>query len=380
MKGLKKAGILPLLAVVSVLACYVYGAVTEQRNLRNGMSECFSDMEIAEIISNDPMHCIGRFPEGERHVLVEKAKGWGGPAMIATKIDTAGIICEVRVITHMETPAFFQALLREDFFTQFAGMEVASDFLCDEDIDCVSGATISSVGFTNAIRESGHYFAKEQMGMQFETPKRRFSGNGFIIPVFFALARFASLMKKKWMRWSVLVLSVTVLGFMLNYSLSVSHFSSLLMGFIPDIYSNSAWFFLIGSIFLMIMLLGKNLYCTWICPFGALQELFSAVSSINIPVPAFIKKHTHMISGFIAWVSLCVALIFRNPALGNYEPFAAIFSFNGYGIIWVILPVILFGSFFIKRLWCRFFCPVGYLLNAGCKTRNSIVKRIRKAS
>jgi len=378
--GLKKAGILPLLAVISVLACYVYGFVAEKRHLKNGMTACFPDTGIPEVISRDPMLCAVKFPEGKYYVIVEKAKGWGGPAVVATKIDSAGIINEVKVISHMETPAFFQALLREEFFNQFSGMDAAGDFSCDEDIDCVSGATISSVGFTNAIRESGHYFARAQLGMVFETPQRKYSGNGFIIPVFFAVAWFLSQLKKKWMRNVVLILSVTVLGFMLNYSLSVSHFSALLMGFIPDLYSNSAWYFLMGSILLMILLYGKNLYCTWICPFGALQELFSKVSNINIPVPAIINKHKHMVSGFIAWVSLCVALIFRNPALGNYEPFAAIFSFSGYGIIWIILPVIIFGSFFIKRLWCRFFCPVGYLLNAGCKIRSNLVHEIRKES
>lgn len=124
----------------------------------------------------------------------------------------------------------------------------------------------------------------------------------------------------------------------------------------------------------MIMVFGKNLYCYWLCPFGALQEFLHRISGISIKFHPAILKYGRHLAPSLAWLSLMIIFISRNPAMGSYEPFAAIFSFEGIGIIWYILPVILFSSFFIRRFWCRFFCPVGAALDTGCRTRNRLVK------
>ena len=124
----------------------------------------------------------------------------------------------------------------------------------------------------------------------------------------------------------------------------------------------------------MILFVGKNFYCSWICPFGAIQDLLNKVSDISLPISPWLKKYGQKISGIIAWFSVCIIFITRNPAIGSFEPFAALFSFKGFGIIWVVLPVLIFSSFFIKRMWCRFFCPVGFCLNETCKIRAGIIK------
>jgi polyferredoxin len=148
------------------------------------------------------------------------------------------------------------------------------------------------------------------------------------------------------------------------------------MGFFPSLKSSITWYILLGSILAMIVFVGKNLYCTWVCPFGAIQSILNKASGISLPVSPVLKKYGKVSSGVIAWFSICVIFLSRNPALGNFEPFAAIFSFKGFGIIWFVLPVLIFSAFFIKRMWCRFFCPVGFFLNGANKIRNSVINKI----
>jgi polyferredoxin len=68
--------------------------------------------------------------------------------------------------------------------------------------------------------------------------------------------------------------------------------------------------------------------------------------------------------------------ISAHPALGSYEPFAMMFSLEGLGIQWYILPAALLGSFFVPSFWCRLFCPVGLFLNEGVRARRAIRERL----
>jgi polyferredoxin len=56
------------------------------------------------------------------------------------------------------------------------------------------------------------------------------------------------------------------------------------------------------------------------------------------------------------------------------------FSLEGIGVQWYILPMALIGSFFMSTFWCRFFCPVGHglrnLLQLRKKTLDVFKTRI----
>jgi polyferredoxin len=54
------------------------------------------------------------------------------------------------------------------------------------------------------------------------------------------------------------------------------------------------------------------------------------------------------------------------------------FSLEGVGIQWYILPVALVGAFFMKIYWCRFFCPAGHAFNNLLKLRKKLINLFRK--
>jgi polyferredoxin len=82
-------------------------------------------------------------------------------------------------------------------------------------------------------------------------------------------------------------------------------------------------------------------------------------------------KRARSIVNFLLWLSLMVIFLSKHPALGSFEPFAMMFSLNGTGIQWFILPLALIGSFFMSTFWCRFFCPCGQALTKMVQFRKS---------
>lgn len=373
----KASGILYGLAIISVLAAYIFGLLGEERNYQEKLFQAFPEMSIINSNGSDPICYFADFPEGKKYVLLYKTMGWGGPAMVATKIDTSGFVDDVRIVAHKETPAFFACLLKNEYFTQFVDKNIGDRFAMGEDINAVSGATISSQGFNKAIQESCHYLAHAEFQMDIPEEKVHlsFSLPAYLILLLFTLAYFGTRFGLGKYRILLQMASVVIMGFILNFPLSMSHITSLFMGFFPSMERHIIWYILLGSILAMILFVGKNFYCTWICPFGAIQDIMNKISGISLPVSPLLKKYGKMSSAIIAWFSVCVIFLSRNPALGSFEPFAALFSFKGFGIIWIVLPVLIICSFFIKRMWCRFYCPVGFLLNGACKIRNSKNKK-----
>ena len=168
---------------------------------------------------------------------------------------------------------------------------------------------------------------------------------------------------------------LVLVGFYMNFPLSISNLSSIILGYIPMPNENLLWWIMIAGVFIIIGFTGKNLYCYWICPFGALQEFLGKISGISLKIPPRLRRNSSYVAGTLTWLGLMIIFITRNPSTGNYEPFAAMFGFHGEGVMWYILPLVLFGSLFIRRFWCRFFCPVGFCLSQGCRLRNHIVRK-----
>ncbi|WP_299523746.1 4Fe-4S binding protein [uncultured Lutibacter sp.] len=50
-----------------------------------------------------------------------------------------------------------------------------------------------------------------------------------------------------------------------------------------------------------------------------------------------------------------------------------LFSLEGVGIQWYILPAALIGSLFFSNFFCRFFCPVGGALRWVQKMRKVVL-------
>ena len=130
---------------------------------------------------------------------------------------------------------------------------------------------------------------------------------------------------------------------------------------------------------------GRGVFCGWLCPFGALQELIANIGKFfkikQIKIPEKYNKASLNIKYIILltlFVTCFIAPNFLN--LGSeIEPFKTAISMKfireWYYVIYAVLLLAI--GLFIERFFCRFICPLGAFMAIGGKLRifNSFLKR-----
>ena len=166
----------------------------------------------------------------------------------------------------------------------------------------------------------------------------------------------------------MLVLNVVVLGLWCGNFISVSFLVNWFAT--GNNFSSNP----VQGVLLAVVLFGgfagkKNIYCNWICPFGAAQELIGYISNKKWEIPVkSIKILNHLKEGILM---LLMVLVWMNvtTTVFNYEPFAAFQFFRADYFTIGLAVVFLVLSVFIKKPWCRFVCPTGQLLNLIHKSK-----------
>ncbi len=316
--------------------------------------------------------------------IIAEGMAYGGPVVLAIKAsrnETGGEISEIIVLRDKETPAFLAKVTESKFFQQFRRADVTNEFIIGEDIDAVTGATVTSEGFTAAVREAVHLGAVTQLGLEVTWKEKdwKFNSDELILTGLFILAFFAAYkrgMVAKVARYIVMIGSVAFIGFYANLSLSLGNIAGIFMGYIPSIKDHPMWWIIILGSLGSVILLGRNIYCTQLCPFSIVQDFINKISGVKLKMKAGFQKTARKIMLFLCWASLMLIFLSAHPALGSYEPFAMMFSLEGVGIQWYILPAVLLASMFIPSFWCRYFCPVGFYLNEGVRMHRSVRNRL----
>jgi polyferredoxin len=190
-----------------------------------------------------------------------------------------------------------------------------------------------------------------------------------ILLLLYAFILIGSSRNMRIMRFISLSAGFIFLGFYLNSSISIGNISSILLGYFPSFTKNPLWWLLVPGIILMTFLTRKNLYFSWLCPFGAMQELTARAGFFHIHLSKKLIKYAGYVSYILTWIALMIIFVTANPALGAYEPFATFFGLEGLGIQWFILPIVILGSFALPRFWCRFFCPVRVIMEIIIRAR-----------
>ena len=130
---------------------------------------------------------------------------------------------------------------------------------------------------------------------------------------------------------------------------------------------------------------GRGVFCGWLCPFGALQELIANIGKLlkikQIKIPEK-YNNTSLNIKYIILLTLFITCFIKPNFLNlgsEVEPFKTAISmkFNRewYYVIYAIL--LLAVGLFIERFFCRFICPLGAFMAIGGKLRifNSFLKR-----
>lgn len=92
--------------------------------------------------------------------LGARSRGYNGVIPILVGMDIRGRITGLKILRHYE-PYGYRSINRPDYGAQFKGKSVLDKFEVGDDIDGYSGATITTVAATKAIRHASRRMARE---------------------------------------------------------------------------------------------------------------------------------------------------------------------------------------------------------------------------
>ncbi|MCB1671185.1 MAG: 4Fe-4S binding protein [Pseudomonadales bacterium] len=201
-----------------------------------------------------------------------------------------------------------------------------------------------------------------------------------ILAGLFALVMTAFLRKSATVRWLALACTLGYLGFYDGGFLSISHITN---GFKvgPSMYLNDAPVLMIVSFTLVTVLLWGRIFCSSLCPFGALQDFLTRIVPKRFQRDVPQKIHDKAIYIKYGILALILFLTFVAPEVTifqYFEPFGTIFFFSQSVILWVILIGFLLSASVVKRFYCRYACPLGAALGVVSIISPFKIKRVQQ--
>ena len=341
----------------------------------------------------------------------------GKPIRTLVGFDISGKIVGLKIVHH-EEPIFVVGISNEDlqaFIDQYLGKYVNDKIKIGGSnrdgynaIDAITGATITVIVLNATINQSMHKIAQvrnilSQDGIELKK-----------MEAFDAEPIWISVWRDRVFQISILIIGLTVLmlilimqdwlakhptfltylrtGYLIYtavfigwYSLAqlsvvnvFTFISSFAHGFSWDNYLIDPMMFLLwGFVAVTILLWGRGVYCGWLCPFGAIQELiFRIAERYKCPTfefPEVVHERLWAIKYIILLGLFAVSLqsLVVAEQLAEVEPFKTTITLH-FMREWsyvVYAAGLLFISAFNRKFYCRYICPLGAALTFPSKFR-----------
>jgi predicted membrane-bound spermidine synthase/Na+-translocating ferredoxin:NAD+ oxidoreductase RnfG subunit len=302
--------------------------------------------------------------------LAPEVSGFGGKMNLAIYVDSAGGLINFHIISSNETPAYLELLNQ---WRQLLSRHHLFQPVPFTGINAMTGATISSKAILSALEKSGHRFAGKvlsqvssplPLAQQAWGPDTR----GIYLISACVLALFVIYRGSFWSRLVIICFNLVVGGVILNAQYSSEQMATVLSLRSPAIGLSGAFLLVVG-IPLLVIIFG-NIYCGYLCPFGAAQELLAYVVPPRFKpigsIPAELIRKAGFVKYVVLFVLIMVFFVSRNRTTLTADPLIAVFSGSsalytaGVGLI---IAIAFIGSIFYTRFWCRYLCPVGAFLS-----------------
>lgn len=172
---IKPVGILLAICIIIPLALSVTNKVTakkiaelENENSKKNMQSLVSADDF-EKCSDGGIEYYTAIKGGETaaYIFTESAKGYGGDVSVMTAVRPDGTVAGVAILdVSGETPGLGQNAAKESFYSQYAGLKKGVSLLKNgakaenNEVDAVTGATITSTAVTRAVNAALDDFEK----------------------------------------------------------------------------------------------------------------------------------------------------------------------------------------------------------------------------
>ncbi|HHH44764.1 MAG TPA: 4Fe-4S binding protein [Gammaproteobacteria bacterium] len=179
----------------------------------------------------------------------------------------------------------------------------------------------------------------------------------------------------KYIRTGYLLFTLFFIGWYSLAQLSIVH----VLTFINAILHQFSWeaflvdpliFILWGFVALTLLLWGRGVYCGWLCPFGALQELtYKIARRFRLPefnFPDVIHERLTALKYviFVMLFGLSLQSIGYAALAAEVEPFktAIVLHFHREGVFVAYALGLLVIGVFSRKFFCKYLCPLGAAL------------------
>ena len=369
----------PFILVVLILAAALaWGKIRQENQALDALAARYPGQTIQQTAPG--IFTLGRADGSALSVYTSQATGWGGPLTVMAVVDPSGTVRELFVPQHRETPAFFEYVRSTGLLDKLA-QEILTVNPPELDIDAVTGATLTSRALVSGMSACLALGAKDRFDTPIPPAEHNWEAGKWELAVALLLltAWLCVYLKIRKARLPVTAAAFFIVGLTLKRPVSVSNIGALFLGHAPEIHTHLLWWLLVPGSLLLVALAGKNIYCSWICPFGTLQEWISKISGLNLKIPRGTQKLIKTVTKTLTVVALAMAFVTGNSAPTAMEPFSTLFGLRGSSLQWYLVSVVLLGALVIPRFWCRFFCPAGVCFNQAARLKKQILKAPPKA-
>jgi len=300
-----------------------------------------------------------------------EVRGFAGPLNLLLAVDRDGVLRGVRYVDSQETPSYIAGI--DAWLAGLAGSDLQRGPLTLSQVDGISGATVSSGAALESINRAAARASVAVFGEA--TPVLAQTPGGSLGACFWATVLLLSaflpvhLSGSERARLALQVASLGVLGLWLNTLVTEVDLVNLSLGHVATPSENPQRWLLLAFVALTSVLFGP-VWCGYLCPFGALQELLSRLGR-RLGLRSYPDRPLEQRIRFTKFLLLALMLILvwvtGASSWAYFNPMQHAFGGRLSGWMAVLVVVVLLGSLVYVRFWCRYFCPLGALLALGNK-------------
>ncbi|MEX0866173.1 MAG: FMN-binding protein [Pirellulales bacterium] len=297
--------------------------------------------------------------------------GYQGPTETLIGLDPQGLIVGIRLRKSYDNEPYVGYVAEDEwyFLTLFNDMtleELARLDLAEAEIEGVSGATMTSMAVAHGLIAAAE--ARQQAAHAEPPPAKpwlawtaRDYGTGAVIALGLLIG-MTSLRANKWLRVGFQLLLIGYLGLMNGDMLSQAMLVGWAQAGVPWRTAGGLLLLTVAALIVPVAT-RRNIYCSHLCPHGAVQQLVKKRLPWQLTLPPKLAAVLHAIPTLLLAWCILVAMLLLPFSLVDIEPFDAwVFYVAGWATITVAV-VGLGASLFVPMAYCRYGCPTGALLN-----------------
>ena len=326
----------------------IFPAASQLETLENGICEARDKGEtLGFVLKSSPYS--------------DKVVGFMGPTPLLIGLDDNLKIVRVLPLDNLETPDFFGLVESSGLLESWNGLTASQ--AATKEVEAVSGATFSSNAVIGTMQARMAVMGNvEQLAVKAKAKVSLLPDIAFGLLLVVSLAAF---FRPGWFhgwRTALLVAAVLVMGVWQGRLLSLAQFMVWLVNGVP-LPAQCLLAVLLALSLLLPVVFGKAYYCAWVCPLGAAQGLLGNLNKKHkFKLGVRLLHGLQLLRTAVLLATLLAIALGLGVDFASYEAFT-VFRPHSAPIFALVLGVVsLVLSVWIQRPWCRFFCPLGELL------------------